>query len=50
MAQAVTVRLIDDIDGKSWATATIRFGVDRTAYEIDLSARHADELRKVIGR
>src|SRR5260221_6237195 len=50
MAQAVIVMLIDDLDGKSEATETVRFGVDGPAYEIDLSARHADQLRKLIGR
>jgi hypothetical protein len=50
MAQSVTVTLIDDLDGKSGATETVRFGVDGAAYEIDLSARHADQLRKRIGR
>jgi hypothetical protein len=49
MAQNVTVVLIDDID-QSKATETVRFGVDGTAYEIDLSARHASELRSMIGR
>src|SRR5260370_42239833 len=50
MAQAVIVTLIDDLDGKSEATETVRFGVDAPAYEIGLSARHADQLRKLIGR
>jgi hypothetical protein len=49
MAQNVTVVLIDDID-QSKAAETVRFGVDGTAYEIDLSARHASELRSMIGR
>jgi len=49
MAQNVTVMLIDDID-QSKAAETVRFGVDGTAYEIDLSARHASELRSMIGR
>ena len=49
MAQNVTVVLIDDID-QSEAAETVRFGVDGTAYEIDLSARHASQLRSMIGR
>src|SRR5579864_7240396 len=49
MAQNVTVVLIDDID-QSKAAETVRFGVDGTAYEIDLSARHASELRSTISR
>lgn len=50
MAQNVTVMLIDDLDQSSPATETVRFGVDRTAYEIDLSAEHADQLRRLVGR
>jgi hypothetical protein len=49
MAQNVTVVLIDDID-QSKAAETVRFGVDGAAYEIDLSAEHASELRSTIGR
>ena len=49
MAQNVTVVLIDDLD-QSEAAETVRFGVDGTAYEIDLSARHASQLRSMIGR
>ena len=49
MAQSITVMLIDDID-QSDAAETVRFGVDGTAYEIDLSARHASELRSMLSR
>jgi len=49
MAQNVTVVLVDDID-QSEAAETVHFGVDGTAYEIDLSARHASELRSMLGR
>lgn len=49
MAQNVTVMLIDDID-QSEAAETVRFGVDGTVYEIDLSAEHASELRSMVGR
>src|SRR5215472_2162681 len=49
MVQNVTVMLIDDID-QSQAAETVHFGVDGTAYEIDLSARHASELRSMLGR
>jgi Lsr2 len=49
MAQSATANLIDDID-QSTASETVRFGVDGTAYEIDLSAKHASELRSVVGR
>ena len=49
MVQSVTVILIDDID-QSPAAETVHFGVDGTAYQIDLSARHASELRSMLGR
>jgi hypothetical protein len=49
MAQRVTVMLVDDLD-QSDAAETVHFGVDGAAYEIDLSARHAGELRSMLGR
>lgn len=45
MAQRTEIQLIDDLDG-SPADTTVRFGVDGTAYEIDLSDAHAQELRE----
>lgn len=39
--------LVDDIHG-GLAAETVRFGVDGTAYEIDLSAVYAAELRQVL--
>jgi hypothetical protein len=45
MAQETIVRLIDDIDGKP-AEETVVFALDGTAYEIDLSTKNADKLRK----
>jgi hypothetical protein len=47
MAQKVQTLLIDDLDGGE-AEATIRFGLDGTEYEIDLSAKHAKALRKAL--
>ncbi len=44
MARKVQVHLLDDIDG-SQADETLKFGLDGTNYEIDLSAKHADKLR-----
>ena len=41
--------LIDDIDGGE-AAGTVRFGLDGTEYEIDLSAAHSDELRTALER
>jgi hypothetical protein len=49
MAQSVTVMLVDDLD-QSEAAETVHFGVDGAVYEIDLSARHARELRSMLGR
>ncbi len=44
MAQRVQVVLEDDIDG-TVAAETVRFSLDGTAYEIDLTAEHARKLR-----
>jgi len=45
MAQKVTVALEDDLTGGP-ADGTVRFAVDATGYEIDLSAKNAAALRK----
>jgi hypothetical protein len=45
MAQKIQTRFIDDLDGSD-AEGTVRFSVDGTNYEIDLSAAHAKALRK----
>ena len=47
MAQKIQTLLIDDLDGGE-AAGTVRFGLDGTEYEIDLSAAHSDELRKAL--
>jgi Lsr2 len=47
MAQQIQTLFIDDIDGGA-AEGTVRFGLDGTEYEIDLNAKHAEELRKVL--
>jgi hypothetical protein len=44
MARLTEVRLIDDLDS-SPADESIVFGLDGTDYEIDLSSKHAKELR-----
>lgn len=44
MAQKVQIVLIDDIDGGD-ADETVRFAVDGSSYEIDLSAANAARLR-----
>ena len=47
MAQKIQTLLIDDLDGKE-AEGTVRFGLDGAEYEIDLSAKHADAMRKAL--
>jgi len=48
MAQKIQAFLVDDIDGSQADVATVRFGLDGTSYEIDLSASHAGELRAAL--
>jgi len=45
MAQKVTVELEDDLDGGP-AGETVRFGVDGSEYEIDLSKNNAAAFRR----
>jgi hypothetical protein len=47
MAQKVQVLLVDDFDGGT-ADETVQFGIDGTAYEIDLSAANAAGLRDAL--
>ena len=49
MAQRVEVILEDDIDG-SPADQTVRFALNGTSYEIDLSSQNAQALRSSLGR
>jgi hypothetical protein len=44
MAQKIQTLFIDDIDGGE-AEGTVRFALDGSEYEIDLSTKHSDELR-----
>ncbi|MFJ3957435.1 Lsr2 family protein [Arthrobacter sp. NPDC090010] len=44
MAQRVKIILVDDVDGGT-ADETIRFGLDGSNYEIDLSAENAQKFR-----
>lgn len=48
MARQVNVTLIDDLDGKSTAEETVTFSIDGQNYEIDLSAKNAEKLRKEV--
>lgn len=47
MAQKVQILFIDDLDGGQ-ADDAVRFGLDGTDYEIDLSAKHAQALRTAL--
>ena len=47
MAQKIQVLLVDDLDGGE-AEGTVRFGLDGVEYEIDLSAEHAEALRRAL--
>lgn len=48
MARREIIELLDDLDG-SKANETVRFAIDGTLYEIDLSERNASRLRKALG-
>jgi hypothetical protein len=45
VAQKVLTTLQDDIDGTK-ASETVTFSLDGVTYQIDLSTRHANKLRK----
>jgi hypothetical protein len=47
MAQKIQTLFIDDIDGGE-AEGTVRFAIDGAEYEIDLSAKHSEELRDTL--
>jgi Lsr2 len=49
VARKVQVHLLDDIDGGR-ADETLKFALDGTNYEIDLSTRHAEKLRKSLDK
>ncbi|HZO65109.1 MAG TPA: Lsr2 family protein [Kribbellaceae bacterium] len=49
MAQRVQVVLEDDLDGGK-ADETVTFGLDGTAYEIDLSKKNAAKLRDALAQ
>jgi hypothetical protein len=49
VAQKIQTLFIDDIDGGE-AEGTVRFVLDGTEYEIDLSAKHSGELRSALGK
>jgi hypothetical protein len=43
------VTLVDDLDKESTADETVKFSLDGTAMEIDLSGVHAEQLREILG-
>lgn len=47
MVQRVQVELVDDLDGET-ADETVRFGLDGTEYEIDLTTKNAEKLRSAL--
>jgi hypothetical protein len=47
MAQKIQTLFIDDLDGGA-AEGTVRFALDGSDYEIDLSGEHSDELRTAL--
>ncbi|EIU07042.1 protein lsr2 [Mycobacteroides abscessus 5S-0422] len=46
MAKMVTVMLVDDVDGEAAADESVEFAIDGITYEIDLSSKNAEKLRK----
>jgi hypothetical protein len=49
MAQKVQVLLVDDLDGGE-ASETVAFALDGNNYEIDLSAKNAEQLRDAFAK
>jgi hypothetical protein len=47
MAQKIQTLFIDDIDGGE-AAGTVRFSLDGSDFEIDLSTKHSDDLRSTL--
>jgi hypothetical protein len=47
VAQKIQTLFIDDLDGGE-AGGTVRFGLDGTDYEIDLSEKHSEELHTAL--
>ncbi len=47
MVQRVQIELIDDLNGEV-AQETVRFGMDGTEYEIDLTTENAEKLRSAL--
>jgi hypothetical protein len=50
MATKTLVQLTDDLDPSLEATDTVRFALDNTEYEIDLSEEHINNLRSAFDK
>jgi len=50
MALVTRTYLTDDIDGSEGDVSTVRIALDKTSYEIDLSAANEARLRDNLGR
>ncbi len=50
MATKTSILLVDDLDGESEATETVRFGLGETEYEIDLSEANAAQVRETLSK
>lgn len=49
VVQRVNILLVDDVDGTE-AVETVSFGLDGTAYEMDLNEEHAAQLRDTLSK
>ena len=52
MGQKVTITLVDDLDGTPLDAGegeTLKFAVDGTAYEMDLTVKNAEKFREAVG-
>jgi hypothetical protein len=50
MATRTEVVLVDDLDGETPASSTVKFALDNTEYEIDLSDENAAAMRESLSR
>jgi Lsr2 len=48
MARVKITKLVDDIDGVSEATETVKFSFQGEDYEIHLNAKHTSEFRAIM--
>lgn len=50
MATRTEVVLVDDLDGETPASTTVRFAFDQTEYELDLSGENAAAMCEAVCR